>query len=80
MGKIIAIVILGIGLIGGGLFWKLLEDIIIAYLDPYIIYNDYWAGSDLTWHMVPWLLILVGILSLILSGLLGRATRTVITE
>lgn len=72
----------GVGLIGGGLWWHLIEDIILTYIAKYV-YNSndpYYLASDLIWHSIPFILMFVGIICLILGGLLGRSSRTVVYE
>ena len=69
----------GIFLVGTGLYWRLLDDIIESYIKPFALRNDYWYASDLVWHAIPFILIIVGIFCLIVGALAARQ-RQVVSE
>jgi len=80
MGFVKALVGFGIGIIGFGFYWMLQEDIINRYLAKYILQNEYYELSDLFWHGMPIICVLVGVLALVTAGILRRGSRVTVYE
>jgi hypothetical protein len=81
MGKlVISLLAFGLGLLGFGFYYKLFEDITTIYFQKYIINNLYFQMSDLVWDMLPYLVIIIGILCLIGAGLIHRGERRIVYE
>ena len=78
--KIILLFGFGIFLIGTGLYWKLQEDIIVRYIMPFVLRNEYWSASDLVWHAIPFILVITGIFALVVGALSSREGRQVVSE
>ena len=77
----IAVIILfsiGIGLLAGGFYYHLYDDILTDFFTPYI-YNTadpYYLGANLLWDMWPYVLILMGIVCFILAGIKYRSSNS----
>ena len=80
MGLVAPLLGFGIGLMAFGFYWKLFEDIINAYFQPFIIVSDSYYLCDLIWHILPWLTMFIAVLCLISAGLLGRSQQVVVSE
>ena len=61
----------GIGILSGGLYWALYDDVITRYFSRYILNtaNEYYLASNLIWNAIPYLIIFLGIVCLIVGGL-----------
>lgn len=72
----------GVGFIGGGLYYRIYNDVITRYIEPYIVDSEgvYYLGSQLIWDMFPYLLILVGIAFLIMAGFAARNRGMVVQQ
>ena len=77
MSAIAGLVGFGAGIIGFGLFWKLLEDVFTTHIQQFVLENFYYQASDLIWEMLPWICVLTGVVSLVLAGVMHRAARVV---
>jgi len=80
MGLPAVLVSFGVGLIGAGIFWQLFEDILTSYFAPYMLRSPYFRLANMEWHMIPIVIIIMGVISLISSAIVARQTRTVIKE
>jgi len=40
----------------------------------------YWLTSDLLWHLIPWILMIVGIIALLIGVLKGRSGTVVVSQ
>jgi len=71
---VILLLAIGIGLLAGGFYYHLFDDIIIDYFSDYILDTDniYYRGSQLVWDAIPYVLMLMGLLCFILAGLQAR--------
>lgn len=71
MSAIISILSLGVGLIAGGFFYRLFDDIIIDFFTPYIYdaANVSYLGSVLVWDAIPYAMIFGGIGCLLYAGI-----------
>ena len=58
-------------IIGGGWYYVIYDDVFSRYIDQYIVDSSspYWLGSNLMWNIVPFVLMLGGVVMLILAGL-----------
>lgn len=74
--------LIGFGLLflAGGFFWKLIDDVIDLHFLDFIQYNKYYTFSQLEWDMIPWILMIMGVLCLIGAGISYGQSRTVIKE
>ena len=79
MGLVAPLFGFGLGILGFGLFWSLIDDS-LTHLDAFILNNEYYLLSDLIWHALPILCIVIGVLCLVAGGLASRGTRRVIYE
>lgn len=75
-----ALIAFGVGLIGGGLYWRLMDDILAEYFQQFILNNEYYLASDLVWNALPYLLLIFGVLSLVVGALMSRGARMVSYE
>ena len=70
MNAVIVLVIVGVALIAGGLYYHLfdniLEDHFLAYV--YNTNDPYYLGSQLVWDAIPYVLVILGVLSLLAGG------------
>lgn len=80
MSKVVALVALGVGLIGAGFFYQLFDDVINTYITPYIRPSIYNTGEAFLWDMIPWLLVFIGIICLILAGILKGSNKTMVVN
>lgn len=73
---VIIIIGIGIGLIAGGFYYHLFDDILIDFFASYVYdtSNVYYIGSQFIWDAIPWVMILVGLLCFILAGLYHHYT------
>ncbi|MBE3095347.1 MAG: hypothetical protein IMZ52_09985 [Actinobacteria bacterium] len=60
----------GVGLIGGGLFWALIQDTLTRMFGGFIrdTSDKYYLASNLIWTALPYAIIILGIVCLIFSG------------
>ena len=67
----------GLGLVSCGIYYRIYDDVINGYMSQYIFdtSNEYYVGSQLMWDMIPYVIILVGVLMLILGGLSARSQQ-----
>jgi len=80
MSRVTPIVVFAIGLIGFGFFYHLISDMITVYFSGYIVNNEYYIASKLIWDTLPWIAIIIGVISLVLAGVFYGMTRQVIYE
>jgi len=81
MGLVSALIGFGIAIIGFGLFFSLIDDILASEFQWMILNNKYYVLCDLIWHSLPFITIILGVLCLIGAGVLhSRGTRRVIYE
>jgi uncharacterized membrane protein len=61
----------GIGFLAGGLYWALYQDVITRYFAKYVLSttDKYYLASNLIWNAIPYLIIFLGVVCLIMSGL-----------
>jgi len=61
-------------LVGGGLYWKIYEDVFMLYISQYVYDSSdpYYLANDLFWHAIPFLLIIGGVTLLIMAGFSRR--------
>lgn len=74
MSAVIVILSVGVGLIAGGFFYHLLDDIITDFFLAYV-YNTgdpYYLGSALLWDAWPFAMIIMGLVCFILAGVKHR--------
>lgn len=82
MGAVIAIISFGLGLIGAGVFWRMLNDMFLKYIAKYV-YNasdPYYLANDLVWNAIPFVIIIVGVLVVVMGGLMGRTVYRKVKE
>ena len=80
MNKLAPLFGFGIGLLGFGLFWKLFDDVLVAYILPYAIRDRFFLYSDLVWHSLPFIVMLGGVVLLIASGVISARSSGVVQE
>ena len=81
MGLVSALIGFGVAIIGFGLFFSLIDDIIASEFQWMILNNKYYVLCDLIWHSLPFIAIILGVLCLIGAGVLhSRGTKRVIYE
>jgi len=68
MGLVAVLFSVGLGLFAGGAYWKIQEDIINTHIQEYILPSVYYNLSDWTWSILPWVLIISGVICLIGAG------------
>jgi len=76
MGKIGPILMIGFGVIVGGIYYHLWQDS-IAFIEDYILFDDYYWLIRFVWDAIPIVLVLVGIIWLIMTGTRGSRQRVV---
>lgn len=67
---IIPLIAFGVGLVGTGLFWHLMDDVLDTYIAKYV-YNTAdvsYVASDLVWQALPYIILVVGIICLVIGG------------
>lgn len=80
MSKAMGFLAFGIALISGGLFWILCEDIFDRYIFQYVRVTEYYYATDIAWHIIPFIIVIVGVICLIASGVSARRTTVVYQE
>lgn len=73
--------IVGLILIGGGLYWRIYDDVFTLYIKQYVYdtTDPYYLANDLFWHAIPFLLMIGGVVMLIMAGF-SRGGTKVVTE
>ena len=68
---------MGVLLIGGGLYWRIYDDVFQLYIMQYVYDNQdqYYLANDLFWHAIPFLLIIGGVVMLIMAGFSTRGEK-----
>ena len=72
MSRVLPLIVLGITLFVGGLYWMLWNDS-TTYLDNLVINDAYYTLASFIWRMIPAVLLIVGLLCVIMAGV--NATR-----
>lgn len=82
MGAVRTLLGFGFGVFICGVFLRLGKDIYLKYIAQYIYDNSdpYYLASDVLWNSLPYVIIFVGIVCLVLGGLLGHGSKTVVYE
>jgi len=70
----------GAGLFGAGLFYRLFDDIINDTLQQYVLSNAYYLLSDLVWDMIPYILMIMGVICLVLGAIVYKGHKAVVYE
>lgn len=70
MGAVKVLVGFGLGLLGAGWFWMFTNDILTKLISKYIFNSNdpYYAGGNLIWVAMPYVIIIVGVICLVASG------------
>jgi len=79
MGLALPLLGLGIGLLAVGFYYQIIErglDIISWMIIP----SEYYTLSETFWDMIPWIAIILGVVCLIASGVMHRASKQVVYE
>ena len=74
MSRVVPLLIVGITLFIGGLYWSLWNDA-STYLDNFVVHDEYYELVSFIWRMIPAVLLFVGVICLILAGI-SAAQRT----
>jgi len=80
MGLVAPLIGLGIGFIGFGFFYSLIDDILARHLQFMILGSVYYDLCALIWDALPFIALIVGVLCLVSAGILHRGTRKVVYE
>jgi len=82
MGAVGKLAAFGVLMFAGGALWKLCEDSFNAYMLKYVFNtaDSTWLVSNMLWHAWPFVLMIIGILCLVTSGLMSRGSRSVSYE
>lgn len=61
----------GLAVIGGGLFWMVIQEELSRYIGTYILNtaDKFYVVSKLVWDAIPFAVIIVGIIVLVFGGL-----------
>ena len=71
MVPILSIISLGVGLIAGGFFYQLFDDIITDFFTPYVYdaTSSSYLGSLLMWDAIPYVMLFGGVACLLYAGM-----------
>jgi len=77
MGKVRILLSVGAGLVISGFIYSFIDEVLVRYIIPDYVYNPtgpYYLGSALLWDMIPYVLIIVGVMCLITAPLAARSS------
>jgi len=87
LNKVIPLLSFGIGLLCLGLYWHLYNDVLTIYIAPFVL-HDYTAFGvhythdkyhdfmQMIWSILPWILMMIGIVLLIAAGVSSSGSDT----
>lgn len=82
MGKVGVLAAFGVLFFSAGVYWKMCEDAFTLYMAKYVYdtADPSWLASDMLWHAWPYVIMAIGILCLVSSGLISRGNKQVVYE
>lgn len=72
MGRVGALAALGIGFVGFGFFYRIFTDVVNTKIAKYILSNEYYNMSSWFWDILPWVVVIIGVICLIGAGASSR--------